>query len=140
MRHSYIWEVRLPYSRRTGWMGASMDDDRTVRRLVLPAASTRRAERGLGGRAAAGEVSLSRPPYLADALDRYFVEGTLIMPLEASPDYGTPFQKRVWDEVGLIPPGSVRTYGSLAAGVGSVGGARAVGRAVGANPLPIIVP
>ena len=39
-----------------------------------------------------------------------------------------------------IPYGSVRTYGDLAAQVGSPRAARAIGNALGANPIPVVVP
>ncbi len=51
---------------------------------------------------------------------------------------GTPFQQRVWASLGDIPVGEVRTYGELATALGT--GARAVGGACRANPVPIIVP
>lgn len=56
-------------------------------------------------------------------------------------DFGksTAFQKHVWEQTSLIPAGEVRTYGEIAALV-SPGAQRAVGQALGKNPLPIIVP
>ena len=51
---------------------------------------------------------------------------------------GTAFQRRVWDGIAAIPCGATRTYGELAAAIGS--GPRAVGNACGANPYPLVVP
>ncbi len=51
---------------------------------------------------------------------------------------GTPFQRRVWNLIGAIPRGRVRTYGALAADLPSA--AQAVGQACGANPFPLVVP
>ena len=51
---------------------------------------------------------------------------------------GTAFQRRVWAALRAIPTGEVRTYGQLAATIGSV--ARAVGQACGDNPWPLVVP
>jgi methylated-DNA-[protein]-cysteine S-methyltransferase len=53
---------------------------------------------------------------------------------------GTPFQRRVWAALRLIPPGETTTYGALAAALGVPGGARAVGLANGRNPVAIAVP
>lgn len=53
---------------------------------------------------------------------------------------GTPFQVAVWEALTRIPHGGVTTYGALAQAAGRPGGARAVGGAVGANRLCILVP
>ena len=53
---------------------------------------------------------------------------------------GTPFQLQVWKALCAIPYGETVSYGDLARRLGHAGGARAVGLANGANPLPIIVP
>ncbi|MCX6093211.1 MAG: methylated-DNA--[protein]-cysteine S-methyltransferase [Candidatus Bipolaricaulota bacterium] len=53
---------------------------------------------------------------------------------------GTPFQESVWRAMAKIPYGDTTTYGALAAGIGRPQAARAVGQAVGANPVPIVVP
>ena len=53
--------------------------------------------------------------------------------------YGTEFQKSVWNQLTLISYGTSRSYGEIAAALGTKG-AQAVGNAVGANPLPIIIP
>ena len=53
---------------------------------------------------------------------------------------GTEFQKRVWERVRVVAWGQRTSYGAIARALGSEGLARAVGAAVAANPLPIIVP
>ncbi len=53
---------------------------------------------------------------------------------------GGSFQEEVWEALRKIPYGEVRTYGDLASRIGRPGAARAVGGAVGRNPIPIIVP
>ena len=53
---------------------------------------------------------------------------------------GTDFQKAVWLATHRIPYGRLSSYGRLAAAVGRPKAARAVGNAVGANPLAIIIP
>ncbi len=50
------------------------------------------------------------------------------------------FAARVYAAVRAVGPGETCTYGDLARAVGSPGGAQAVGRAMGSNPCPIIVP
>lgn len=53
---------------------------------------------------------------------------------------GTPFQVSVWRAVAEIPYGDTTTYGALAATIGRPKATRAVGQAVGANPVPIVIP
>ena len=52
---------------------------------------------------------------------------------------GTDFQQRVWDVVQLIPYGQTGSYAQIAEQIGAPGASRAVGVAVGRNPIPIIV-
>lgn len=51
---------------------------------------------------------------------------------------GSAFETAVWDEIAAIPFGRTETYGTLATRLGSA--PRAVGRACGTNPIPIIIP
>ena len=53
---------------------------------------------------------------------------------------GTEFQRAVWESVSRIPKGKTLTYGELAADAGYPGAARAVGQAVGSNPIPLLIP
>ncbi len=53
---------------------------------------------------------------------------------------GTKFQKKVWKELLKIPFGKIVSYKTIAKGIGNVKAVRAVGRANGANPVPIIIP
>ncbi|MCY4371531.1 MAG: methylated-DNA--[protein]-cysteine S-methyltransferase [bacterium] len=52
----------------------------------------------------------------------------------------TPYQDRVLAATAGIPLGEVRTYGEVAALAGNPKAARATGRALGANPMPIVLP
>ncbi len=53
---------------------------------------------------------------------------------------GTPFQRRVWQELLKIPYGETISYGELARRLGNASASRAVGLANGANPISIIIP
>jgi methylated-DNA-[protein]-cysteine S-methyltransferase len=53
---------------------------------------------------------------------------------------GLGFERRVWDQLLEIPYGSTLSYGEVARRLGGADGARAVGRAAHANPIPIVVP
>ena len=71
-------------------------------------------------------------------LDAYFAgKAPEVSGLPLSPK-GTAFQKKVWQELLNIPYGTTNTYGALAGRLGS--SARAVGSAVGRNPISIVIP
>ncbi len=53
---------------------------------------------------------------------------------------GTLFQRAVWEAILSIPRGATVSYAELARRVGRPGAARAVGQAVGANPIPLLIP
>ena len=53
---------------------------------------------------------------------------------------GTEFQRAVWDQLAHVPFGGVLSYGEIGYATGRATAGRAVGGAVGANPIPIIVP
>lgn len=54
--------------------------------------------------------------------------------------FGTPFQQAVWQALLAIPHGQTTSYGALARGLGSASAVRAVGAAVGRNPISVMVP
>ena len=54
--------------------------------------------------------------------------------------HGTAFQRGVWQALLAIPPGATRSYGEVARALESPSALRAVGGAVGRNPLSVIVP
>lgn len=54
--------------------------------------------------------------------------------------HGTKFQVRVWEALLRVPEGALVTYGDLARAVGDPRASRAVGSAVGANPISYLVP
>lgn len=92
--------------------------------FLPPGTAPREAQGGLER-----QVCIELEAYLNDP-DHVFS-----LPLMAN---GTIHQKRVWAEIAVIPRGQFRSYGELAARLGSA--PRAVGQACGANPLPLVVP
>lgn len=88
------------------------------------------------GEPAPGDAFLAR---VADELAEYFA-GTrreFTVPLRPA---GTDFQRAVWDEIAAIPYGETSTYTELALALGRPTATRAVGAAVGRNPLTVVVP
>ena len=92
------------------------------------------SDRGAGERDPAGILDLARYQ-----LDEYFAGTRTTFDLPLAPA-GTPFELGVWELLRRIPAGQTASYGELARTLGDVTMARAVGRANGQNPLPIVVP
>jgi len=72
-------------------------------------------------------------------LDEYFAGARQTFDVALDP-VGTPFLRRVWDEVARVPYGQTRSYGEIAQMLGLPAAARAVGRANAVNPLAPFVP
>lgn len=68
---------------------------------------------------------------------RYFADPHWVFSLPLAMQ-GTVFQKRIWQALRVLPPGATCSYGELAGMLGT--GARAIGNACRANPLPIVIP
>jgi methylated-DNA-[protein]-cysteine S-methyltransferase len=127
----------MPYAKLDSPFGplTLVAGDDGLRRLYFP------------GRAPALDENDDVPAVLAAAvqqLEQYFngERTTFELPLDC---HGTRFQRRVWRALQAIPYGTTTTYGELARELGSSrsSGAhdtRAVGAAVGATPIPIVIP
>ena len=74
-----------------------------------------------------------------DQLCEYFAgaRNTFDIPLDPK---GTPFQQSVWEVLKSIPRGETRRYAEVAEAIGAPRAVRAVGAAIGRNPISIIVP
>ena len=96
----------------------------------------RLARRGIASPQTGGHAFLERT---ATQLREYFAgeRRYFTLPLDLR---GTAFQRAVWAVLLTIPYGATATYGEVARMVGNSRAARAVGQAVGANPVAIIVP
>ncbi len=76
---------------------------------------------------------------LAQQLDEYAEAKRQVFELPLAP-VGTDFQQRVWQALQQIPFGAHTSYGALAQQLGKPTAARAVGAAIGRNPLSIVIP
>jgi O-6-methylguanine DNA methyltransferase len=124
-----------------GWMGIS-ETPKGIDAIALPKGSRRAVESCLhepskGPLDQRGSVRLEAArsqvlDYLAGKRE------TFDLPLDLS--RGTSFQRQVWRTLLRVPYGKLRSYQWVAVRVGGRRYARAVGNAVGANPLPILIP
>lgn len=95
-----------------------------------------------GGRLRGDGIPDSPSPVLDKArkqLDEYFAGKRTKFQIPVSL-VGTEFQQSVWGAVNGIPFGKVLSYGEVGHETGRPTAGRAVGGAVGANPIPIIIP
>ncbi|MGO8703965.1 MAG: methylated-DNA--[protein]-cysteine S-methyltransferase [Candidatus Brocadiia bacterium] len=131
-----------------GWC-AGARSGKGVCAFVLPVRRAQVAEeeilamtaRSLRPGAAAPRRATSELRRLAEAAARYFDGETVRFeefPVDLSS--GTSFQQRVWGMIGRIPRGQVRTYRWIGVEIGRPEAARAIGGAVGANPIPLLIP
>lgn len=72
-------------------------------------------------------------------LSEYFAGKRRVFDLPLRP-MGSSFEQQVWNQLLEIPYGGTTSYGAIASALGLINGARAVGRANGANPIPIVIP
>jgi len=123
-----------------GWCAAARNE-RGICAFVLPMSDERAAEAEVLRRFPAAPRRRLRLRALREAAQRYFDGWTVRFdefPVDLSG--GTPFQQRVWSVVRRIPYGQVRTYRWIGMEMGQPEAARAIGAAVGANPVPLLVP
>ena len=96
----------------------------------------------LPARGASAEIDRARAFLCQSAawLRAYFSGHSPLPPLPPLMPAGTAFQKAVWRQIVAIRPGTTTTYGEIARRLRRPGASRAVGQAVGANPLPVLIP
>jgi methylated-DNA-[protein]-cysteine S-methyltransferase len=126
---------------RWGWMGVS-ETMKGIDAVVLPKASRQAVLSELGLPSA--ELLESRTsPRLREAqaqLTGYLAGTRRSFDLSLDLSRGTSFQQKVWRTLRRISYGRLRSYQWVALRVGGSRYARAVGNAVGANPMPIVIP
>jgi methylated-DNA-[protein]-cysteine S-methyltransferase len=123
-----------------GWMGIS-ESQKGIDSIVLPKRSQQAVLSSLNG---SREHAACRSSHRLQAAQEQLLEylsgtrQTFDVPLDFSG--GTVFQRQVWRTLQSVPYGKLRSYQWVATRVGGRHYARAVGNAVGANPLPILIP
>jgi methylated-DNA-[protein]-cysteine S-methyltransferase len=75
-----------------------------------------------------------------EEFQRYFAGEPVAFDVPLDLDSGTAFQQLVWRGLLQIPRGTTTSYGELSQRIGKPGAVRALGGAVGRNPLSIVVP
>ena len=75
-----------------------------------------------------------------EAICAYFTSSRKDLPLIPLAVKGTDFQLNVWNELTQLQPGELSTYGEIASKLGDKNALRAVGSAIGSNPVALLIP
>jgi len=129
-----------------GWAGVAASDQ-GICRIVLP----RKEKRAVEAELERSETEVLTPGHgtcdpasvLGPAIKlllKYFSGERVSFDLLLDMRYYTPFQRAVWKAAADIPYGETRSYAWIAQRIRRPKAARAVGSALGANPVPILVP
>lgn len=124
-----------------GWMGVS-ETTKGIDAVVLPKASRQAVLSELHATSAArldAQVS-SRLREARTQLTDYLAGTRRSFDLSLDLSRGTSFQRKVWRTLRRVSYGQLQSYQWVAVRVGGRQYARAVGNAVGANPMPIVIP
>jgi methylated-DNA-[protein]-cysteine S-methyltransferase len=117
-----------------GRLKLAVDDGGTLVELWLPNRATEGVEPSSSSTKAAAGMHAAKTQ-----LKEYFRGERRDFDLALAPR-GTAFEQLVWDRLCAIPYGVTTSYGAIASELGLHNGARAVGRANGANPIAIVIP
>ena len=122
-----------------GWMGI-LGSPRGLRRTILPCASAEEIHQSLGDSINHANQSSQLFRDLVERLTLYFNGQKVPFPDKIDLSGATMFQREVWEATRLIAYGEARSYQWVAGQIKKPKATRAVGQALGSNPLPIIVP
>ncbi len=116
--------------------------DLGITRLLLPERTAARTQARI--RELAADSAEAKPPRAVRSVINQLTRqlGSTPRAIDAELDLSglSPFVCRVYQMLRAVPPGETITYGELAARAGSPGAARAVGRAMATNPMPLLIP
>ncbi len=133
------WLTGITFNTGMGWVGI-LGSAQGVLGITLPQPSQQQARELLGDRVSCAPASPHLFDGLVERLKGYLGGSRVDFPDRLDLSGTTPFQRMVWEATRLIPYGETRSYTWVAGQVNKPRAARAVGQALGRNPLPIIIP
>lgn len=134
-------ECRIGFQTEWGWIELAASNN-GITAIVLPS-STRTGEQNghiPGSDSKSSDAAAAMLTQARQQVIEYLGGKRRDFSVPVDMSQGTAFQRRVWRAILRIPYGRVRSYQWVAERVGGKQYARAVGMALGANPVPIIVP
>jgi methylated-DNA-[protein]-cysteine S-methyltransferase len=147
MRNSDLEIRRVVFRSPFGWAGVAVSE-KGIAMITLPRQSKRAAKQELDSATSPLAPALSREgrgsvkmlEKAAKLLRRYFSGERVLFDLPLDLRYYTRFQQAVWKTAAEIPYGETRSYAWIARRIRNSRASRAVGQAMGANPVPIMIP
>jgi methylated-DNA-[protein]-cysteine S-methyltransferase len=127
------------FNTNQGWVGI-LSSVNGLLRTTLPQPSAEEAQPLLGSNI--NDATRARHSFddLIQCLRIYFGGHKTAFPDQLDLSGATPFQRQVWAATRHIPYGETRSYTWVAEQIGQPRAVRAVGQALGRNPLPVIIP
>jgi methylated-DNA-[protein]-cysteine S-methyltransferase len=122
-----------------GWAGL-LGSAAGLKRTTLPQVSREKAIAALGIDATKATLSQEHFKDLVKRFKDYFMGRRVNFSDKLDLQGATYFQRKVWEVTRQIPYGETRSYAWIARQVGNPAASRAVGQALGKNPLPVVVP
>ena len=123
------------FATQWGWCAVAATET-AVTQVILPQPNREAVVGRLEDQPAGGQMAQAAAEQLAEYFQQRRQEFTVPVDISTLP----PFTRQVLAACATIPGGDTRTYGQLATQVGRPRGARAVGQALGRNPVPILIP
>jgi methylated-DNA-[protein]-cysteine S-methyltransferase len=125
------------FSCSAGWI-VILGSGKGLLRVTLPRPSEQSAQAFLDTSQA--ELSCNQFQDTVERFQAYYSGNKVDFSEKVDFSGSTSFQREVWQAARSIPYGETRTYGWLAAAIDRPLAARAVGQALGRNPVPVIIP
>ena len=122
-----------------GWIASAISDS-GLAALTLPQPTRFRAEESLANQVGSANLVKSRNEAIEKRMNEYFKGERKSFELPLDMSLGTSFQQAVWKATVSVPFGELRSYSWVARKVGAPLAMRAVGSALGSNPIAIVVP
>ncbi|MBX9789440.1 MAG: methylated-DNA--[protein]-cysteine S-methyltransferase [Pirellulales bacterium] len=127
-----------------GWISAVLSGTPTrpcIHQLSMGHDSPTAARRALDPRLTRDAPTSAGDDFLHQAIEQYLSgRPARLNQIPYAPFAGSPFARRVLEACRRIPYGQTRSYAQLAAAAGSPGAARAVGRVMAGNRVPLVIP
>ncbi|MCD6300079.1 MAG: methylated-DNA--[protein]-cysteine S-methyltransferase [Dehalococcoidales bacterium] len=129
----------ITFNTNAGWLGI-LGSAEGLLCISLPHRYAEEALQRLGDNINQAVWSPHQFQELVERFRVYFSGHRVAFPDKLDLSIATPFQREVWEVTRLIPYGETRSYAWVAEQMGKPKAVRAVGQALGKNPLPIIIP